>query len=82
MRRGRAPARRALAARGGPQRSLGRTAMLGIALILQEGDITLGRVLSDIPHNASALVVYVLLAAFVYLIWRGSRSAQKQKEGP
>ena len=55
--------------------------MFDIALLLQEDGLTLKRVLSDIPHDASALVVYVLLAAFVYLIWRGSRPGQKQKEG-
>jgi hypothetical protein len=35
--------------------------------------LTLGRILRDIPHDAPAMVVYALLIAFTYLVWRGSR---------
>jgi hypothetical protein len=49
--------------------------MFMLATLLQEGGLTFRKVLSDIPHDLPALVVYVLLGAFVFLIWRGSRSS-------
>lgn len=41
-------------------------------------DLSLGEVLSDIPHDTGAIVVYVLLLLFVALTWSGSR---KRKAG-
>jgi hypothetical protein len=35
--------------------------------------LTLGRILRDIPHDGAAILAYVLVATFVYLIWKGSR---------
>jgi hypothetical protein len=49
--------------------------MFMLATLLQEGGLTLRKVLADIPHDLPALVVYVLLGGFVFLIWRGSRSS-------
>ncbi len=42
-----------------------------LALILK---LTLTDLAADIPHDASAFVVYLLLALFVGFIWYGSRS--------
>jgi hypothetical protein len=47
--------------------------MLSIAILVQGQELTLGRVLADIPHDGPAVLVYVLLAVSGYLIWRGSR---------
>lgn len=41
-------------------------------------DLSLGEVLSDIPHDTGAIVVYVLMTLFIGLIWSGSR---KRKPG-
>ncbi len=41
---------------------------------VQGQGLTLGKILSSIPHNAPAIVGYVLLLGFVYLVWRGSRT--------
>lgn len=50
--------------------------MLMIQDIANDG-LSLAEVLRDIPHDAGAMVVYVLLLAFVGFIWYGSR----QKRG-
>jgi hypothetical protein len=42
-----------------------------IAFILLE--LTFAKVLADIPHDTAALVVYLVLAAFLGFIWHGSR---------
>jgi hypothetical protein len=49
--------------------------MLNSILLVQssESGLTFGRVLRDIPHDGPAMVVYALLIAFTYMIWRGSR---------
>lgn len=52
--------------------------MFTIAALLQEGGLTLHKILTDIPHDLPAMVVYVMLGAFVFLIWRGSRPTRKQ----
>jgi hypothetical protein len=31
-------------------------------------------VIADIPHDAAALITYVLLALFVAFVWSGARS--------
>lgn len=35
--------------------------------------LTLGRILRDIPHDGAAIVAYVLVIAFGWLVWKGSR---------
>ena len=48
-----------------------------LAFILQaqaEEGLTIGKILSDIPHDAAAIFVYVLIAVFAALIWLGNRS--------
>jgi hypothetical protein len=35
--------------------------------------LTLSRIVHDIPHDLSAYVVYALVLAFCYMIWRGNR---------
>lgn len=42
-----------------------------ISLILLE--LTFREVLADIPHDAGAVIVYLLLAVFVAMTWAGSR---------
>lgn len=44
------------------------------------GGLTLQRVLQDIPHDAGAIVIYVLMAAFVGFIWYGSRSKPQRTD--
>lgn len=36
--------------------------------------LTLREILADIPHGASALIVYLMLVLFIGFIWYGSRS--------
>lgn len=48
--------------------------MLVLALLFQESGSGLGRVVSDIPHDAAAIFIYIFLAVSLYLIWRGSRT--------
>ena len=52
-------------------------------LIMQQADggLTLSEILSDIPHDAGALVVYVLIAAFVGFIWYGTRRPHDPDRG-
>lgn len=42
-----------------------------------QGGLTLERVLNDIPHDAGAIVIYVLLAVFIGFIWYGNRHKSK-----
>jgi hypothetical protein len=49
------------------------------AMMLQDDGLTLREVISDIPHDLPALVVYVIIAVFVGFIWWGSRGG---KSGP
>lgn len=45
-----------------------------ISLVQSAGSgLTLSRIVHDIPHDVRAVVVYVLVVAFGYLTWRGSR---------
>lgn len=49
--------------------------MLVTRILLQNGGgVTLHKVLTDIPHDITAIVVYALLAGFVGLIWRFGRT--------
>jgi hypothetical protein len=36
-------------------------------------DVSLGRALSSVPTDPGAIFAYVLIAAFVWFIWKGSR---------
>jgi hypothetical protein len=48
--------------------------MLPIFSAVQESDgLTFGELLRDIPHDMPAIVVYVLVGAFIYAIWRANR---------
>ena len=47
--------------------------MLMIQETADEG-LTFGEMLRDIPHDAGAIVVYVLMLSVVGFIWYGSRS--------
>ena len=45
-----------------------------IALRLQDdGGLTLREIVQNIPHDAAAVVVYVLIAVFAGFIWMGTR---------
>ncbi|HUF13364.1 MAG TPA: hypothetical protein VMN78_09710 [Longimicrobiales bacterium] len=45
-----------------------------IATLVQQSDgLTLGEIIADIPHDAPAIFVYVLLAAGIAAIVAGSR---------
>ena len=41
------------------------------AVVLQ---LSFRDVITGIPHDAGSIVVYIILAAFLYGIWRGSKS--------
>jgi hypothetical protein len=41
----------------------------------QSEALTLSRVLRDIPHDTGAVIIYVMLVAFMVFIWLGSRSS-------
>lgn len=43
-----------------------------LSLILM--DLTLREVLADLPHDAGAVVVYLMIALFVGLVWLGGRN--------
>ncbi len=47
--------------------------MFLIAIALQETGSTASRMIDSIPHDASAALVYILMAGFVALIVAGSR---------
>ncbi|MCI0434168.1 MAG: hypothetical protein L0271_11115 [Gemmatimonadetes bacterium] len=40
--------------------------------MVQEG-LSFNEIVRNIPHDAAAIVAYLLVAGFVYLIWRGNR---------
>lgn len=39
----------------------------------EDGGLTIGEILADIPHDGPAIVVYLLTAAATALIWWGHR---------
>ncbi len=45
-------------------------------------NLTLKDIVTDIPHDAAAVVVYLLLALFIGFIWYGSRPGSTQREEP
>ena len=40
-------------------------------------DLTFRDVISGIPHDAGAFVVYAVLGLFVFAVWRGTRASGK-----
>lgn len=48
--------------------------MLSLVTLAQESGTPWWKLLlSDIPHDAGAVVVYALIAGFIYFIWKGNR---------
>jgi hypothetical protein len=47
--------------------------MLMLALQSAGEGLTLSEVLTDLPHDPAALVIYVIVALFVFFTWYGSR---------
>jgi hypothetical protein len=43
------------------------------AVVIQESSSTGSRIIKSIPHDASAVLVYLLMAGFIALIVAGSR---------
>jgi hypothetical protein len=60
----------AAATRAGPEKQ--EMTVAALALIQQSG-VTVWQVLTDVPHDTAAFVVYGMLIVSVYFIWRGSR---------
>lgn len=56
----------------------GRIIMLAISL----QDLTFGEVLDTIPTDPMAIFAYLLIAAFIWFIWKGSRSSGAPPSGP
>jgi hypothetical protein len=54
------------------------------AFALQSGDngLTLHKVIADIPHDVASLVIYIMVAGFLFLIWYGSRAGSGPAAGP
>lgn len=52
--------------------------MFALIALIQDDGLTFHEVLSDIPHDAAAIFVYLLVAIFVFFIWWGSRSRPSQ----
>lgn len=51
--------------------------MYAPAVLVQEDGLTIGEVIADIPHDAAAVFLYLLMAASIILIWRGHRAARR-----
>lgn len=47
--------------------------MYAMTLVMQSEGLTFGEIVSGIPHDGPAIVIYVMLAAFVGFIVIGSR---------
>jgi len=41
--------------------------------VVQNDGLSLGEIVRELPHDLPAFIVYALILAFVWLIWRGSR---------
>jgi hypothetical protein len=46
-----------------------------IAGIAAQSGLTIGEVIRDVPHDTGALIVYLMVAAFIAFIWLGSRTS-------
>lgn len=49
-----------------------------LSLIL---NLTLEEIITDIPHDGAAFVVYLMLALFIGFIWYGSRPGASRRGG-
>ncbi len=47
--------------------------MFSMFVALQEGAPLWKQILSDIPHDAPAILIYTLIAGSAFLIWRANR---------
>jgi hypothetical protein len=47
--------------------------MFAILTAVQSDGLTLGEVISGIPHDGPAILVYAMLLVFVGFVWAGSR---------
>ena len=41
--------------------------------LLSLAELTLRDIVTNIPHDAGAVIVYVMLGTFGFLMWKGSR---------
>jgi hypothetical protein len=48
--------------------------MFSFALQAGNDGLTLHELIADIPHDVTSLVVYIMVAVFLFLIWYGSRA--------
>jgi hypothetical protein len=48
-------------------------------LALQAAGLTLEKIVADIPHDAGAVVAYLLLGGTIFLVWYGSRKSVIQR---
>jgi hypothetical protein len=48
--------------------------MLPFIALLQDSDgLTFAELVRDIPHDLPAIIVYVMIGAFIFVIWRANR---------
>lgn len=47
--------------------------MLSFISLVQSGTPWWKLLLSDVPRDAGAIVVYLMIGAFVFFIWKGNR---------
>lgn len=56
--------------------------MFAILALLQDGEgLTFSKLVADIPHDLPAIVVYILLAAFIGMIVMANRSKRGGAQG-
>jgi hypothetical protein len=56
--------------------------MLIFAAFIQDDGLTFREVISGIPHDAGAILAFILIAVFVGAIWLGSRSTGAPQLAP
>jgi hypothetical protein len=49
--------------------------LLMTAGIAAQSGLTIGEVIRDVPHDTGALIVYLMVAAFIAFVWLGSRTS-------
>ena len=47
--------------------------MFTLSLLQGDDGLTLREVIADIPHDAGAVAVYLLLALYIGFVWYGNR---------
>ncbi|HEX6308124.1 MAG TPA: hypothetical protein VFZ69_08055 [Longimicrobiales bacterium] len=50
--------------------------------VVQDNTLTIGEIVSGIPHDGPAVLVYVMLVGFGLLIWWGNRNSGRGKRTP